>query len=246
MGSVSFPTPANTVQWADDFLLSISAPQTPANVAFVSSWENAESGTGYGYNPLGSEQREPGSTNANSAGVQGYTSWAEGIAATDSIIGQKNNQTLLATLQSGLGTNATLRYAVESAPSSWDTGDSAGVATSGATKFLYGGANGMTRGAPAVSGQDNSPWAHIKSALGLTQANANNVPASTSAADQAVNSAAAKANPLNYISDIEQWAEKGAADVTFVVFGLLLVLIGLVVTFKSQAEEGASVAAVAA
>ena len=32
------------------------------------------------------------------------------------------------------------------------------------------------------------------------------------------------------------WIEKGAADVTFVVFGLTLVVIGLVVTFKGGGE----------
>lgn len=42
------------------------------------------------------------------------------------------------------------------------------------------------------------------------------------------------------------WVEAGAADVTFVGFGLLLVLIGLSITFKGEEEDAAPVAAAAA
>ena len=69
--------------WAKSFLQGLGAPTTPGNVNLVVDWENRESGGGGGlYNPLNSVLPTPNSSPANSAGVQNYTSYEEGLAAS--------------------------------------------------------------------------------------------------------------------------------------------------------------------
>jgi hypothetical protein len=81
--------------WANAFLGRLGEPDTKTNVANVVGWEAAEGGAGpqFGipdnddnYNPINTTLAEPGSEPTNSAGVQSFTSWEEGLDATVSTI----------------------------------------------------------------------------------------------------------------------------------------------------------------
>jgi hypothetical protein len=79
-------TPAT---WAVALLADDGEPDTRCNVAFLVAWEHAEGGhwgNAAKHNPLDDELPEPGSHPINDTGggrgVQAYTSWAEGLAAT--------------------------------------------------------------------------------------------------------------------------------------------------------------------
>jgi len=62
-------------------LADIPAPNTAANVKFLTDWHSFEL-SGAQYNPLNTTQKESGSTTFNSAGVQNYTGPTQGARAT--------------------------------------------------------------------------------------------------------------------------------------------------------------------
>ena len=85
--SVDMPIPASyTPQtFAEAILTRMGAPITKLNVADMMSWENAEGGAwggGAAFNPLNTTRAGYASTNFNSAGVQSYRNWGDGINAT--------------------------------------------------------------------------------------------------------------------------------------------------------------------
>ena len=82
-------TPA---QFATAVLQGIGAPTTAQNIQTVTDWASAEGGAGpeWGiptntdaYNPLNTDLPEPGSVSTNSATVQSYPNWAEGVQGTE-------------------------------------------------------------------------------------------------------------------------------------------------------------------
>jgi hypothetical protein len=72
-------------QWAGDFLAALGEPRTACNLAAVVAWQRAEGGgpggDGATFNNLNTTLREPGSYAMNSAGVQVFTSYAQGLDA---------------------------------------------------------------------------------------------------------------------------------------------------------------------
>jgi hypothetical protein len=71
--------------WAQALLGALGDPATSENVRAITSWERAEGGhwsNSARFNPLNTTQKEPGSAAMNSVGVQAYTSWDQGLAAT--------------------------------------------------------------------------------------------------------------------------------------------------------------------
>lgn len=76
--------PYTPTSWAQAFIGALHDPETACNIGAVAAWEAAEGGAwndAAAANPLNTTQPEPGSWPVNSAGVQGYPSWAEGLDA---------------------------------------------------------------------------------------------------------------------------------------------------------------------
>lgn len=100
-------------QWCATFLSMININETNSNMQIVYAWTQAEGGAGpqwggsntANYNPINTTQGMPGSTPiaGNTAGVQSYTSWAEGLVATAKTITNGDYGDLLAALKSGDG-----------------------------------------------------------------------------------------------------------------------------------------------
>lgn len=151
-GQAPYPyaEPSDTEEWSQDFLYGTGAPLEQGlyggstETAYVEQWEQNESPSGYGYNPLGTEETEPGSWDANSAGVQGYTSWGEGLQATyDTLAGNPNNENLVSELQSGDASVAELDTA--QSYGSWKTGNEPNLTGQGANvPFTYTGSQSGT------------------------------------------------------------------------------------------------------
>jgi hypothetical protein len=108
--------------WAVALLSAGGWPRTACNAAAVTAWENAEGGN-WGnaarYNPLDTTQPEPGSWPVNSAGVQGYPSWASGFRATLTTLGNGRYGAILSALSAGDDARA-VAGAVAASP--WGTG----------------------------------------------------------------------------------------------------------------------------
>lgn len=68
-------------------LAGIGAPDTQANAQSVADWIAIEQGGKWppsaSFNPMNTTLAEPGATSFNSVNVRNYTSWQQGIAATD-------------------------------------------------------------------------------------------------------------------------------------------------------------------
>lgn len=230
MGTLPYANPTNSAQWAKDLLTQLGDPLSTTNVGYIEAWISLESPSGYGYNPLGTEQGAPGSTNANSAGVQAFTSWAQGLSATvATLYNYAGNSQLLAALKRGNASLAQLGAA--QAQGSWKTGAEPGISALGTSQpFSYGGVQGEQKGASGVAtskgapnptgwfGQWIEPYTPYPGAVGVVHG--------------------VESIPSKIVSGVfgplVKWIEAGAADVTFVGFGLLLVVIGLVVTFKGE------------
>lgn len=123
-GSGKVPnTPAggyNPQTWAKALLLALGKPVTSQAVANVVRWETAEGGNWNNaarYNPLNTTQTMPGSTNPGfSAGVQAYTSWAQGLQATVKTLENGSYSAILAAVE---GPASTFNAAVIGSP--WGT-----------------------------------------------------------------------------------------------------------------------------
>lgn len=113
------------VDFAIAVLLAIGAPVNSANVSALLSWMNAEGGNWNNtarYNPLNTTLPYNGSTTmsgGNSAGVQAYGSWADGLAATVRTLNGGYYAAIIAALKNSAGCGA-VAGAVASSP--WGTG----------------------------------------------------------------------------------------------------------------------------
>lgn len=124
--------------WAGQMLRALGMNVIPGAVNALVHWAQMEGGhwnNAATYNPLNTTYREPGSHSINSVGVQAYTSWNQGIAATAN------------TLSSYSGILAALRV-----------GDYAGVGSAllrspwGTTNWAKGGLVSYDRGGPLKPG----------------------------------------------------------------------------------------------
>lgn len=241
---IPYADPTNTGQWAQDLLSTLGEPITSTNVGYLEAWQTHESPSGYGYNPLGEETKAAGSTNANYAGVQAYTSWAEGLTTTaHNLTSLPQNAGILAAFKKG---NASLsEFSTAQSEGGWSTGGESSIDSLGSsTGFTYGGAQGEQKGAAGVSGAENptgwfGQWIEpvINDPIplpGLTKLPGGST---TPGGGTLTNAANTVTGPLSSFAGsifkpLVGWIEEGAADVTFIAFGLLLVTIGLVITFK--------------
>lgn len=111
--------------FAEAVLSSLGLPQTSSNVQALVAWQKKEGGNwqnGARYNPLNTTLRLPGSTvmsGGNSAGVQSYTSWDQGVQATAETLRMSNYTAIRQVLAQSGGCSA-LSQAVANSP--WGTG----------------------------------------------------------------------------------------------------------------------------
>ena len=235
MGTV-YGGPTNTNQWAQDLLGLLNDPITASNVNYLELWQHAESPSGFGYNPLGTEQVAPGSVHApgNTATVQAYRSWYSGFAATlQTLTGNAANSNLLAALKKGNDTTAQLDAAQATPGASWAGGPETRLSGTGTSEnFLYGGVSGLQAGKQGILSTTGDP-----SGSSLTsQAWTNPVGAGVTAVGD-VAGGALSGFAGSIFKPLVGWIEEGAADVTFIGFGLLLIVIGLTVTFGKGASD---------
>jgi hypothetical protein len=250
-GSLPYPSPTNTGEWAKDFLADLGDPLSASNVGYVEAWENVESPSGYGYNPLGTKELESGSSDANAAGVQAYRSWAQGLlASVTTLKADPANVTLEADLAQGDASLAQLSAAQAVPGASWATGDEPGISALGSsTPFHYGGAQGEQPGVAGIAAKTGDPTGLLGQYVTGPLKWLNNLTGGDTGATGLVNAApdAVNAAAKSVLSPLFSWVEAGAADVTFIGFGLILIVVGLIVTFKdTSVGEGASTVAEAA
>jgi hypothetical protein len=254
VAALPYPNPTDTSQWAKDLLTTLGDPLTASNVGYITAWEHGESPSGFGYNPLGTEQSAPGSVHApgNSATVQAFRSWSSGLSATDqTFTGYSGNTALLQALKMGNATLAQLSSA--QTQGSWATGGESSISALGTPQaFTYGGAQGLQYGAPGiasvpgdtapgVSSSSSSPGLlsqtlHILNPLGTNFLGQGTLKNTTALQPAKVATDVTSALSKSIFGPLVGWIENGAADVTFVGFGLMLVVIGLVVTFKGGSQ----------
>ena len=99
------PTSAN---YFAAFLAGIGAPVTPQNLAALYDVEHYE-GINQRYNPLNVVQKEPGSTQFNSVGVQAYPDLQTGVKGAVDLFTQNSVWNgVIAALRQGTDTNAVL------------------------------------------------------------------------------------------------------------------------------------------
>lgn len=127
--------------FAKMLLQGLGAPATAQNIANVTMWEGKEGGNWNNtakYNPLNTSYQLPGSMNfngGNSAGVQAYQSWEQGLQATIGTLTGKNAgargyTNIVNLLKSGTSTQAEFLKALQG--SSWDAGHYGGGTSSSA------------------------------------------------------------------------------------------------------------------
>lgn len=88
-----------------DLLGTLNAPGTVENAIALVAQCQAEGGNAR-FNPLNCTVRRPGSTDYNSVPVQNYTSWAQGVEATASMLRQSNMKPLHDALMKGTSAEA--------------------------------------------------------------------------------------------------------------------------------------------
>jgi hypothetical protein len=129
MGRVVLPADTTSYtrgQWATDLLKAIgNASPSQKTVYWVVNWTYWEtsSGDGAAYNLLNTTQQMPGSWSFNSAGVQNFTSYAQGIHANAIVLENGYYPTLLTALQTNdLASLASPSDSIQSELGTWGTG----------------------------------------------------------------------------------------------------------------------------
>lgn len=157
--SLPYGTPltgSNATSWADAILAALGAPATAANVTSLTDWFALEGGGGQN-NPLNTTMSGAGSTGAiNSAGVQGFATPAEGVAATVKTLDQPVFSSIKAALKSGQGLVGNKQIA--GALAAWSGGgySAIGAPAGGTVKGIQGTVPGVSAPGSAPSGADNT------------------------------------------------------------------------------------------
>lgn len=110
-------TTYNPTTWAQALLAKIGAPADDQNTQAVVAWETAEGGHWHNtatYNPLNTTQSEPGAYPINSAGVEAYTSWDQGLTATTATLQNGAYAPILSALATGTDPQSVLDAIVAS------------------------------------------------------------------------------------------------------------------------------------
>jgi hypothetical protein len=108
--------------FAVGLLYALGDPLTTQNTGAIVSWAKAEGGNWNSpakYNPLNTTKRMPGSYSINGAGVQAYSSWPQGVAATVQTLEGGAYSGILSALKTGSSEQAVERAV---ASSIWGTG----------------------------------------------------------------------------------------------------------------------------
>lgn len=103
------------------FLRSASLPATDNNMVAVVAWEKLEGGhwsNSATFNPLNTTQGMAGSTTKNADGVQAFTSWDQGVAASVKTLQNGLYAPIIEAFRQNLDPDATLRI-VDASP--WGT-----------------------------------------------------------------------------------------------------------------------------
>lgn len=171
------------VTFARQVLHGLGVPVTTGNVNFIVAWANREGGGG-AWNPLNTTQGEPGSTAlaGNSAGVQNFTSFAQGVNATVSTLKNGFYNDVVTALQTGKA-NPNASY---SGLSTWSGGGYSNLSGVAATNKAVASGGTFTGGAAtnntdAVTAYANSNFGFLSGFINdpvigpiLKQAAANN------------------------------------------------------------------------
>jgi hypothetical protein len=143
-----FTSGQTPISWADALLKAGGWPVTAANEQSLIAWAIQEGG-GVTYNPTNTTEPGYGSTGTlNSAGVQNYPSWSQGISATVATLKSSDYSAITSDLASGNGISSNASTAL----STWGTGSYAVSISdhwSAAAAYLSGKAVALPGGSPS-------------------------------------------------------------------------------------------------
>lgn len=239
---LTYPNPTNPAEWAVDELEYAGDAVTPGNINFLSAWE-ADEGTwniGNKYNPLDVEGG-PGPL-WNSAGVRQTPTLQEGLAISTSTIDQGIDQPIAGALRSHSSTFASDIKALGNSDWAASAPGTRGVNQSYAASVGTDYSNAVATIAPTQKAQLTSWWSRLKQIAG--DAGSGNI---AGAAGSAVGSLGGPASDV--ASGTASAVSKGITDVVtsstairiaFIIFGLMLVYMGL----KTIGSDGGAVATV--
>lgn len=160
LAQAAAPTPAKTIATPTDFahalLQYMGLPDTSQNVEALVAWAAAEGGNWNNtasFNPFNTTLGMPGSrvmAGGNTAGVQAYTSWQQGLAATAQTLQGGAYRGIIAALRQGNDPGAVANAVVNSP---WGT-HTISLASAGTYANTTGGPSGgvYTTGGPAGGG----------------------------------------------------------------------------------------------
>jgi hypothetical protein len=157
-GSIS-----NSQQWAVAMLQAGGYPQTQSNVNFLEAWASQEGGmwqNSAAYNPLNTTLQTSGSTGSvNSVGVQSYSSWNSGLAATLQTLNGSSYNSITSALAQGNATEQEESGNLSGALSTW-SGGGYGSLSQISNPTIQGGSSGGSSWSPsgvtAAGGVGNS------------------------------------------------------------------------------------------
>lgn len=227
-----------STQFGTELLQAINAPVTQANLDFLAAWNQFESGSPAtqakgtaSYNPFNTEKAEPGDVPFTFApNIPSYQDQQTGVAATASTLLQSNMSALLNALRGG---NSAGADAQALAQTPWGSG--AGVESVLASGHVYAPA-------AAISGSsvpNSSPTSWITDIPGVSSALGG---LKGDVVDPAAKGAAsATADAVGgIISAITAPFEKYLEDAALVLFGLILMVVGLIMLAHASDNSGAS------
>lgn len=218
-------------QFASDLNRLLGVPDTAASHTYYQAWAQAEGGAA-AYNPFNTTQAAPGSTHYNSFGaggnshVENYASYQSGLAATAQTLKNGLYQPILSALGSGSATPMQLAQAEAQTP--WGTGTLI-------QKVLGGGTNASppTAGGSVITAgwsPFSNPLDWPKDLFGATAGAAGSAAASAFGSIIRV-----------MVAPFEKYLE----DAVLVVFGLVLIVVGLIMLAKAAGSGSAAPAAAA-
>ena len=164
--SLSWINQINTpTEWAQAQLAYMHLPVTQSNIDFLVSWAAREGGNWENtanYNPLNTTQREAGSSvmgGGNTAGVQSYQDWSQGLQATAATLA--NYGQIMSALQGGNALAGAESGAMSTDLSRWSGGgyttignNSSYGSTTGGPSNPSGAAGSSTGGGTITGGID--------------------------------------------------------------------------------------------
>jgi hypothetical protein len=220
-------TPAS---FAEALLVDLGIKKPSAgDVAFVEEWETAEGGNWVNtakYNPLNTSQHEPGSRSYQpGAGVQSYTSWASGLAATVATLRDDTYSGIVKDLRRNQPDAAEVALAA----SPWDASHYANGFPTAAAAAAYvkthggvggGGESTATRALHIIEGAN--PVSEVKELGGLLGSHNPVSSAASDAATDVVNAFGKVVGPVETkVKDLGIYAGFAGVGLVLIVGGLL-------------------------